>query len=304
MSTAGLSHNAFVYESDAEFVEELAPFLAAGLDQGSAAVAVTTRGNCVRLRDELGPAAEQIAFFDRDRWYVRPATTIAAYDSILRDLLQGGAPAVRVVGEVQFGPTQVEWEDWTAYEAIFNLALAEYPASVVCPYDGRALPDKVLEDASRTHPGMLGEDEHDHSRHEPPEDLVRGLRPRPSIPMDLQDLPVGADPMACRERLAAKMASDEVPGARSLDMLVAASEVLSNAFTHAGGPEAIRAGLVGGRFVCEVEDGGPGLDDPLAGYLPPREGNGRGTGLWLARQLTSRLDLVSSTGGLTVRLWA
>jgi anti-sigma regulatory factor (Ser/Thr protein kinase) len=304
MSGTGLRHSAFVYESDADFVETMAPFISAGLDEGSPVVAVTTRGNCARLSSELGPAAKDVSFIDRDSWYVRPARTIAAYEARLRDLVQGGAEAIRVVGEVQFGPTHVEWDDWTAYEAVSNLAFAEYPARIVCPYDARALPDKVLEDAWRTHPGILGEDEHDHSRHEPPEDLVRGLRPRPSIPMDLQDLPVGADPMTCRERLAAKMASDEVPGARSLDMLVAASEVLSNAFTHAGGPEAIRAGLVGGRFVCEIEDGGPGLDDPLAGYLPPREGNGRGTGLWLARQLTSRLDLVSSTGGLTVRLWA
>jgi hypothetical protein len=153
MSGTGLRHSAFVYESDADFVETMAPFISAGLDEGSPVVAVTTRGNCARLSSELGPAAKDVSFIDRDSWYVRPARTIAAYEARLRDLVQGGAEAIRVVGEVQFGPTHVEWDDWTAYEAVSNLAFAEYPARIVCPYDARALPDKVLEDAWRTHPG-------------------------------------------------------------------------------------------------------------------------------------------------------
>jgi anti-sigma regulatory factor (Ser/Thr protein kinase) len=63
----------------------------------------------------------------------------------------------------------------------------------------------------------------------------------------------------------------------------------------------VRLGQADGRFVCEIADHGPGLDDPLAGYLPPRPG--RGAGLWVARQLTRRLEMLSSERGLTTRLW-
>jgi hypothetical protein len=57
--------------------------------------------------------------------------------------------------------------------------------------------------------------------------------------------------------------------------------------------------------VCEVSDHGGGLDDPLAGYVPPREGALDGAGLWVARQFASRLKpLASPGGGLTTRLWA
>ena len=57
--------------------------------------------------------------------------------------------------------------------------------------------------------------------------------------------------------------------------------------------------------MCEVSDAGGGLDDPLAGYVPPCAPAGNGAGLWVARQLTRRLDLLDSPeGGLTVRLWA
>jgi anti-sigma regulatory factor (Ser/Thr protein kinase) len=61
--------------------------------------------------------------------------------------------------------------------------------------------------------------------------------------------------------------------------------------------------MIDGRFVCEVTDGGPGLDDPFAGYLPRNSRGDRGAGLWVARQLTWRVDLLTSSHGLTVRLW-
>ena len=60
------------------------------------------------------------------------------------------------------------------------------------------------------------------------------------------------------------------------------TEIAANAFRHGGGIEEVRVGQVDARFVCEVVDRGSGFDDPLAGYLAPREGVG--AGLWVARQ--------------------
>ena len=82
-------------------------------------------------------------------------------------------------------------------------------------------------------------------------------------------------------------------------MLLAASEIASNALRHGRGIEDIRVGHVQGRFVCEIIDRGPGFDDPAAGYLAPRAGAGRG--LWVARQLTWRLELFGSPRGFTAR---
>jgi len=47
------------------------------------------------------------------------------------------------------------------------------------------------------------------------------------------------------------------------------------------------------RFV----DRGDGFDDPAAGYLAPREGIG--AGLWVARQLTWRIEFFRSPAGFT-----
>jgi anti-sigma regulatory factor (Ser/Thr protein kinase) len=304
MNLPRLRHDAFVFDSDAEFVDRTATFLEQGLAAGAATVTVTTRSNWANLRDELGPHSKQVSFVDRDELYVRPESAIAGYDAILRHHLGAGAPSVRVVGEVQFGCTPREWEEWTAYEAILNRAFADRPAWIVCPYDARELPVRVVEDASRTHPHVLTDEREPTSRFEDPEHVVRGGAIKPDPLPQLRALPAGGDPEALRERLATELAGAGLPQPTALNLLVAANEVAANAWQHAGGPTSVRAGLVDGRFVYEISDAGRGLDDPLAGYVPPTPGKDGNAGLWIARQLTSRLELLSSAQGLTVRLWA
>lgn len=303
MKISGFRHEAFVYESDDEFVERMATFLEAGFEEGAPALAVTTRSNCALLRDALVGASEQVVFVDRDDWFVHPAATIAAYQARLSDFVRCGAPSVRVIGEVQFGPTAEEWNEWTAYEAILNRALAEQPLWIVCPYDRRVLPAQVVEGAFRTHPEVFAEGRQTSSPLPDPEDVVRTLT-RAHEPLEgLRPLQPGGDPVTFREQLAAELTAAQVTEAKALNLLVAANEVALNAFEHGGGPSGLRVGLVDGRFVCEISDRGPGLDDPLAGYVPPTQERGRGSGLWTARQLTSRLELIPTADGLTVRLW-
>jgi anti-sigma regulatory factor (Ser/Thr protein kinase) len=87
--------------------------------------------------------------------------------------------------------------------------------------------------------------------------------------------------------------------------VLAAGELYANAVTHGDGAPRLRAGRVEGRFVCELADRGDGFDDPLAGYLPPCPGAAKGAGLWVARQLASRMELFPTPGGgVTARLWA
>jgi anti-sigma regulatory factor (Ser/Thr protein kinase) len=304
VNSASLRHEAFVYDSDDEFVGQMASHLEDGLAEGATTLAVTTRRNWACLREALGPSAERISFTDRDSCYLRPATAIATYANTLQHAVQGGAPSIRVIAEVQFGPTSQEWSEWTAYEAIANRALADYPAWIVCPYDSRVLPDKVLEDAWRTHPHVRSDTAAASPHFSDPGQLVRALTPDHRPLPQLHQLPPSKDPEGSREQLAAELGAAEVSQASALNVLMAASEILINAWEYADGPDAMRVGLVNGSFVCEISDRGPGLDDPLAGYLPPRPEQERGAGLWVARQLVSRVELISSAHGLTVRLWA
>jgi anti-sigma regulatory factor (Ser/Thr protein kinase) len=154
------------------------------------------------------------------------------------------------------------------------------------------LPPSVVDDAMRTHAPADGF-----------EAIVRELAPKHEQLPDLEPLPQAPDAQTFRDLLAARLTDAAVPGSMKLDMLVAANEVFANALNHGGGVLLVRTGVVGGRFVCEVTDAGPGLDDPFAGYLPPASQDGPGAGLWVARQLMWRVDLLSSPGGLSVRLW-
>jgi signal transduction histidine kinase len=143
----------------------------------------------------------------------------------------------------------------------------------------------------------------DNAHYHRPEDVVRARTPRPQDVSGLSAVPVDADARTLRTRLLDEMAAAEVLPAAADNMLVAVGEVLANAHRHGGGARALRLGRVGERFVCEVSDHGAGLDDPLAGYLPPHPGHAGGAGLWVARQMTRRLDMLSSERGLTARLW-
>ncbi len=296
----GLRHEALVYDDDGTFVERVGTFLRDGLDE-EPTIAVLNRQHWGLLREELGDDAERVTFTDCNDVYVRPIDVLAFYDATLRRLSAAGSASVRVAAEIPLGPTQAGWRDWIAYEAIVNRALADQPLHVLCLYDTQTAPDAVIEGVWQTHPhvdaGSVGPHYHE------PHDVVAALAPAPTRMLSLRPLPLTEDPVTFREELSAALVAARAPQAKALNMLVAANEVFENAIEHAGGPSALRAGLVDGWFVCEIEDHGPGLDDPLAGYLPPAPEEHRRAGLWLARQLVSRLELIPAERGLIVRMW-
>jgi anti-sigma regulatory factor (Ser/Thr protein kinase) len=57
----------------------------------------------------------------------------------------------------------------------------------------------------------------------------------------------------------------------------------------------------GGELGIQVDDDGPGLRDPLAGYRRPKKAVTGGRGLWIARQMADILEIASSERGTSVR---
>jgi len=299
---AALLHQALVYDSDEQLVACVAPFLRDGLAEGPT-IAVLTRHHWSLLREELGSDADGIAFTDCDDFYVRPVDALAAYDATISDLLALGANSVRVTAELPLQPTRGDWSEWISYEAIFNCATAHHAANVLCVYGTETAPDHVIDAVWRTHPHVEASASVNRPDYQDPRDVVAAHSAEPASALELRALAPAADSMEFRELLAAELKATRAPQARVIDMLVAATEVFENARRHGGGARRVRTGLVDGWFVCEIEDRGPGLDDPLAGYLPPRPEQDRGTGLWVARRLVRRLELLHNPRGLAVRLW-
>ena len=44
--------------------------------------------------------------------------------------------------------------EWKRYESFLNVALADYPVGMVCPYDAIRLSQDIVEDALLTHPAI------------------------------------------------------------------------------------------------------------------------------------------------------
>jgi anti-sigma regulatory factor (Ser/Thr protein kinase) len=297
-----MRHSALVYASQDDYVARAVGFLREGLDAGEGAVVGNTRPGLAAVREALGPDAARVTFVDVAAAYTRPARTFAAYNKVYMDEFKKAA-SVRVIADVQYGPEPTEWETWMGYEALMNRAFAHLPTWAMCSYDANGLPDRLLEAVWRTHPEVgAGNTWHQSDHFEDPTDLLRRITPAPEPLPALRSIRFGREPEALREALARELAAERVTEARALDMLLAVIEVARNAAEHGGGVKAVRVGRADGRFVCEIVDHGIGFDDPAAGYLPPREGIGRG--LWVARQLTWRIEFFQSSLGFTARIWA
>jgi serine/threonine-protein kinase RsbW len=123
----------------------------------------------------------------------------------------------------------------------------------------------------------------------------------PSVqPVNPLDLAAGL--VDTRRLVRAVATESRLSPARIAEVALAVHEVAMNAITHGRPPGAVRIRAEGDELVCEVEDHGPGISDPLAGTEPPDLDGLQGRGLWIARQLSDRVEIESIPGRTVVRL--
>lgn len=305
---ASLVHNALLYESDREFVDTLVPFARESLEAGEPVLAALPPPKVGLLQRALGRDSDHVEFLDAGEWYQRPTRTIANMRGRLDALLANGASTVRVIGEVQFGGDHAAHVEWTKYEASLNEVFADVPAWIVCSYDRRQLPARVVENARRTHPCVsTGKGRTASPEYTSPHRLVRELSSAPDVSgaprlVERQIPPCSLGEVRAEVRQVVEMAG--VPVARTDDLVIALNEVASNALQHGRGDVDVTVWWSGWDVVARVLDEGAGVQDDLAGYAPPnvdryREG---GLGLWTARGLADRMDFVDGDDGFAVWL--
>jgi transcriptional regulator with XRE-family HTH domain len=148
-----LDHQALLYRGSDEFVDTVAPFLAQGLDNGEATLAVTTKANLKPLCRALGERAPQVQLADNSAWYRSPTTALGNYQSFLTESVAAGAHWVRIVGQpVWDGRSGDEIGQWAKYESWLNLAFGGAPLTLLCPYDADVVSNEILKLARATHP--------------------------------------------------------------------------------------------------------------------------------------------------------
>jgi anti-sigma regulatory factor (Ser/Thr protein kinase) len=307
--TRRYAHDALLYDSPDRLTEVAAPFLLEGLAAGDAAVIATSAATAKLLREAVDDHPG-VRILDRgDVYRARTPAAITTFRQLAEQRTREGALQVRVVGEVDFGPTERDWLEWQRYEAVINEALAAWPLWGLCVFDTQRLPEPLLDSALHTHPHLATRRGREaNPLFTEPADYLRALpvpvEPLESTPPRLH-APHVAEFAGLRRAIAAELAG--VPAATDLvqDFRLAVDEMTSNALRHGSRPVDLRIWVGDDRVVCTISDQGTGWDDPFAGYGPAHgEDLSRGgMGLWLARQLCDHVDITTGTdGGALVRL--
>jgi anti-sigma regulatory factor (Ser/Thr protein kinase) len=302
------THDALFFDSPGQLTDVAVPFLLEGLAAGEAAVVATSTGTANLLREAVDGDPRVHVIERGDVYRARTPTAITTFRRLAEQHAADGVKRVRVVGEVDFGPTERDWLEWQRYESVINDALAEWPLWGLCVFDTQRLPAPLIESALRTHSTLVTDgDRAPNPDFADPADYLRSL-PVPVEPLEdtapRLAAPDVSDFIGLRHAVAAEL--DRVPAPRDAveDFLLAVDEMTSNAMRHGGPPVSLRLWVADDRIVCTISDHGPGWDDPFAGYGPAHgEDLSRGgMGLWLARQLCDHVDISSDGAGARVRL--
>lgn len=297
-------HPAFLYESREDFLEYMVPYVSGAIEKAETVLVAAKGALLGPLRAEIGEHA-LVTLEDTEAWHPHPASRLRAFHEFLTDGISSGATHLRLAAEPVWprGPAEYTYE-WQRYESVLNAVLASFPASLVCLYDAAELNTSILEVAKHTHPKLYERGSGGASAaYEPPDAFLRrwnlelGRPPLTAERFDnLEDLPAAR--RLIQERATA---AGVLPGCAA-DLSIAANEVLTNALLHGGGARALRVWTEDNRFICQIEDEGPGIGNALAGYQPPRSEGVGGRGLWVARQLVDLMQIDSGATGTIVRL--
>lgn len=298
-----LIHQAMLYAGEDAFLDAALPFLRPGLDAGDAVLVVAPATTTDHLHRALGPAANAIAFRDAALWYSHPTRTISAYSSFIED-----HPGVRIRVLAEPGwecGTPAEIAEWTRYESIVNQAFADVDAAVLCLYDRRATAE-VLEGALRTHPELVGDaGPCANDAYVDPCTVYAEVdrQPLPPVPSHAREMPVDSIDLCALRAFVSDHAEDHgISSARLHDLLVATTEVATNAIRHGLPPVTCRTWTDEGDLVVDVTDTGHWEPEGLPGFLPPDPLVRVGFGLWGVRMLCPLVQLRTGPTGTDIRL--
>jgi anti-sigma regulatory factor (Ser/Thr protein kinase) len=283
-------HQAGLYADDAELAAIVVPFVRAGQEMAQPVlVAVCPRSERV-LREALGDVAG-VQFVPAADRYRTPAQTVADLRGTLEELLAQGAREVRVAGEVPHPGTGAPWAGWARYEAAAGSVFDPWPVRGLCLYDERTTPAAVLDDVRRLHPHLAlpGGGHEPSPAFEDPAGFLRRRSPTDLAPGGHPVVDV-RDPSVTEARaLTARAAASRLPRDEAERLVLAVSELVTNAWLHGAGTRRLTLRARPGQLEAHVADDGPGPADPFAGLTPghddPLEPGGRG--LWIAHQVCS-----------------
>jgi anti-sigma regulatory factor (Ser/Thr protein kinase) len=303
---AGHVHEAGFYGSDAEFRALIVPFAEDGIAAGEPVIIGYDDRKTDLLRSWLtDPSA--VEFLGDRSLYATPARTIATYRQLFEFHVAMGAAQIRIAGDVPHPGNGGRFEGWDRYESAINTVWHDFPVWARCLYDATTTSAAVADIVERTHPHIVSPSgvRRASARYQG----ARAFEGLPYVPDRLEDSPPAAELVnrsaAEARRALTQAARDRVPATALQDLLIGATEAITNAQRHGRPPVTVRIWAAPDRIVVTVHDTGPGPADRLAGLVPAPDSTPDrrlGMGLWVMHQLDLDVALRHSGDGFTVRL--
>ena len=297
-------HEAVLYDSDEGYASALGTFIAEGLSAGEPVLAVIDSDKTAVLMDALGSDGAKVHFADMRAIGGNPARIIPFWSALMAKHSLPGRRA-RGIGEPVWAErSSDELAECYQHESLLNLAFAEAPFTLVCPYDTTALAPDVVAHAHQSHPfvqnggASTSSDRYEHA----PNYLAGQLPPAPS---DARPIPIDGPERLndIRDLVALHAADAHLEQQRTHDLILAVTELATNSMRHGGGSGSLRCWHDADRVVCEVRDQG-WIREPLAGRRLPDPSETEGRGLWLVNQVCDLVQLRSSKEcGTVVRVF-
>ncbi|MEU8343553.1 Histidine kinase-like ATPase domain-containing protein [Actinomadura meyerae] len=322
------THRVLPYDGVDDYLGGAVPFLRDGIAAGDRVLAVCGTAREMLLRDALGGAAEAVLFTDAAAWYAHPSRTLA---DCLGDAAESARRGrrLRLLGEPAWATrSPLEVVEWERAEALVNIALRGTGASVLCPYS-TTLPAAVVAAGRKTHPETVrGTSARRNPGFVDPWTFCArcDADPLPPPPPGADTLPLDDRPdlFWLRAWITDCARQTPLPEEGLQRLLVAATEVVTNALRHGAPPVVLRIWADSGgedsggtgsggvhssggdaSLVCEVADAGRWAPGTGYGLLPPRPQGALADerfGLWAVRLLCSTVQIRTGENGTTVRL--
>jgi anti-sigma regulatory factor (Ser/Thr protein kinase) len=300
-----LEHDAFLYSDATSYRAGLIPFIREGLERNEPVLVAVPQPGLGLLRSALtDDELPRVVLDDITVAGRNPGRLIGSV--LTRFVADHPDTRVRVIGEpIWAGRDDEEYPACAEHEALINVALADAPAFIRCPYDVTRLDRSVLVDATRTHPVMASDDDRWTSPGYADPAAVAMLFDRP-----LSLAPPDADVMVISTSTGTRAARrfvhefGEAAGMspeRLGDLRLAAQELVVNTLLHSGGPGLLSIWTTGSQVVCQVQDGGR-IEDPLVGRRPPAPPE-VGHGLFIVHQVCDLVRVHRRSSGTTVRIF-
>jgi anti-sigma regulatory factor (Ser/Thr protein kinase) len=294
------------YAGDRAFAERCRACAEEGLDRGEAVLVMVGSRKQELVREALGERAGEVAFEDMEVVGRNPARIIPAWGRFVADNAgDDDVRGMRGIGEPVWADRKPdEMEECQLHESLINLAFAAARSfRLVCPYDTDSLPGDVIAEARRSHPVVSrGGDAATSGDYRGIERVAERFgEPLPEPEEQVEELTVSMDGLSAARRMVRGRAEAAGLGARTDDMVLAVSEILSNSLQHARDEGTLRVWDEEDGLVCEVRDRGHILQ-PLIGREEPAIGQIGGHGIWLVNLVCDLVQVRSSPAGSAVRM--